>query len=269
MKMEVLMKTRRVSGLGCGAAAGGRSLCSRAGLQGVICFAAMTVAAFAGERPETAWRWLWNGQDTAAWRGAKAAEFPRDVWQIEGDALVVAPVAAGSRWRGADLVTRERFRDFELELEFRLSPGANSGIKYFVAAGPGQGGVSSLGLEYQLVDDERHPDAKQGRDGNRRLAAVYDLYPPAAGKTVRPPGEWNAARIVARGATVEHWLNGERVVTYHRFSDEFRRRVADSKYRTTAGFGGARDGHILLQDHGDVVAFRRVRIRELDAAVSP
>lgn len=227
----------------------------------------VAVGASADERTEPAWRWLWNGQDAAAWRGAKSVEFP-EAWRIEGDALVVVPVAAGLPWRGADIVTRERFRDFELELEFRLSPGANSGIKYFVDADSGQGSASSLGLEYQLVDDERHPDAKQGRDGNRRLAAVYDLYPPAAEKTVRPPGEWNTARIVARGPTVEHWLNGVRVVTYQRFTDEFRRRVAESKYRTTSGFGEAHDGHILLQDHGDDVAFRRVRIRELDAAAS-
>lgn len=213
------------------------------------------------EERAAGWRLLWDGRTADGWRGAKEEAFPSAVWRMENDVLSVVPTAAGATWRGADIVTRERFSDFELSVDFKLSPGANSGIKYFVDAGPGQGGASSLGLEYQLVDNERHPDAAQGRNGNRRLAAVYDLYPAAATKPARPPGEWNSARIVARGPRVEHWLNGVRVAEYTRFTDAFRAEVQQSKYRTTPGFGEWRDGHLLLQDHGDAVSFRNLKVR--------
>ncbi|HEX2862142.1 MAG TPA: DUF1080 domain-containing protein [Lacunisphaera sp.] len=209
------------------------------------------------------WRLLWDGRSAEGWRGAKEEKFPAEVWRIEEGVLSVQRAAPGAVWRGADIVTRERFTDFELSVDFRLSAGANSGIKYYVDAGPGQGGASSLGLEYQLIDDERHPDARQGRDGNRRLGAVYDLYPAAGEKAARPPGEWNNARVVARGAQVEHWLNGTKVAAYTRFTASFRAEVQRSKYATAAGFGAWRDGHILLQDHGDAVDFRNVKIREL------
>lgn len=214
------------------------------------------------ERTE-GWRLLWDGSTAEGWVGAKAEAFPATAWRMVGGVLSVVPAGAGAPWRGADIVTRERFANFELSVDFRLSPGANSGIKYLVAAAPGQGGASSLGLEYQLVDDERHPDARAGRDGNRRLAAVYDLYPAAATKPARPIGEWNTARIVVQGAHVEHWLNGVKVVEFERGSEAFRAEVQRSKYRPNAGFGEARDGHILLQDHNDGVDFRNVKIRPL------
>ncbi len=223
----------------------------------------------APEEARAGWRLLWDGRTTEGWRGAKADAFPADVWTLEQGELSVVKGDPDAGWRGADIVTRERFSDFELSLEFKLSPGANSGIKYFVEAGPGEGGASSLGLEYQLVDDERHPDAKQGHDGNRKLAALYDLFPASDAKPANPPGEWNVARIVARDGHVEHWLNGEKVLEYDRFSDEFRRAVETSKYRTNPGFGSWREGHILLQDHGDVVSFRNLKIRRFDTPQSP
>lgn len=221
------------------------------------------------EERDAGWRLLWDGRTSAGWRGAKTATFPSQVWTMGNGVWSVVPGEPGAAWRGADIVTREKFSDFELSVDFKIAPGANSGIKYFVAAGPGQGGASSLGLEYQLVDDERHPDATQGREGNRKLGAVYDLFPAEGAKPVNPPGEWNTARIVARGPRVEHWLNGVKICDYARFTDEFRTAVQASKYRTSPGFGEWREGHLLLQDHGDAVHFRNIKIRTLLSTSAP
>jgi mannose-6-phosphate isomerase-like protein (cupin superfamily) len=215
---------------------------------------------------QAGWRLLWDGHTAEGWVGAKGGDFPADVWRMEQGTLAVEPTAPGAPWRGADIVPRERFGDFEFTADFRVPPGANSGIKYFVAAEPGQGSASSLGLEYQLIDDDRHPDAKQGRDGNRRLASAYDLFPAATAGVIRPAGEWNTARIVARGSRVEHWLNGVKVLEYDRSGASFRGELVRSKYREIAGFGQARDGHILLQDHGDRVQFRNLKIRPAPVA---
>ncbi len=198
------------------------------------------------------WRLLWDGTSSAGWRGTRAEAFPAEIWRMKDGVLSVR--AAGGHG-SADIVTREAFGDFELSVDFKLTPGANSGIKYFVMEG------TSLGLEFQLLDDALHPDAKAGRNGNRTLGSVYDLYPPAATKKVRPIGEWNTARIVARGPHVEHWLNGEKVAAYERFTDAFRRDVQESKYVTSPGFGEGKEGRILLQDHGDEVHFRNIKIR--------
>lgn len=167
---------------------------------------------------------------------------------------------------GGDIITVEEFANFELTVDFKISPGANSGIKYYVDADLNKGGGSAIGLEYQLLDDERHPDAKAGRNGNRTVASLYDLYPASATKPVNPPGEWNTARIVSRGAHVEHWLNGVKVLEYTRFTGQFRKDVAESKYKVWPGFGELREGHILLQDHGDEVYFRNIKILLLPAS---
>lgn len=204
------------------------------------------------------WRLLWDGRSTDGWRSANAETFPARGWTILDGALVVQR-SETHRPTGGDIVTHEVFSDFELSVDFKLTTGANSGIKYFID--PAQ--PTSIGLEYQLLDDAVHPDAKQGRDGNRTLGSVYDLYPAAPGKPVKPIGEWNTARIVSRGAYVEHWLNGEKVAEFERFTAPFRHRVRDSKYRSERGFGEWSAGRILLQDHGDEVHFRNVKIRVL------
>lgn len=200
------------------------------------------------------WRLLWDGSSATGWRGTRADVFPTKGWQVKDGVLTVLKSEGHG---GGDIVTRETFGNFELSVEFKLTPGANSGIKYFVAEN------TSLGLEYQLLDDALHPDAKGGRNGNRTLGSVYDLYPASAAKPVKPIGEWNTARIVSRGPRVEHWLNGEKVADYERFTAAFRRDVADSKYATSPGFGEWKEGRILLQDHGDEVHFRNIKIRAL------
>jgi hypothetical protein len=216
------------------------------------------------------WRLLWDGRTAAGWRSAKADTFPAQGWEIADGVLSVRASDGGESTGGGDIITRERFAEFELTVDFRLTPGANSGIKYLVQPGlspidrvtgkPTAVG-SAIGLEFQLLDDARHPDAKRGRDGNRTLGSLYDLITAAADKQPNAIGEWNTARIVVTGRRVEHWLNGRQLLAYERGSPAFRAAVAASKYKDLAGFGEWADGHILLQDHGNHVSFRNLKIR--------
>ena len=207
------------------------------------------------------WRLLWDGKSSRGWRSAKGGKFPAQGWRMENGELIVAGGANGA----GDIATEDTFAAFELQLEFQLAAGSNSGIKYYV--GEYQPGAS-VGLEYQLLDDEQHPDAKQGKDGNRTLASLYDIQPRAAllrGLGIAPKiGQWQHARIVARpDGQVEHWLNGIKVLEFTRGSKDFRERVAASKFKDMAKFGELERGRILLQDHGDEVHFRSVKIRTL------
>jgi hypothetical protein len=215
-----------------------------------------------GERDE-GWKLLWDGNTTWGWRSAKGGEFPKAGWEIKGGELSVAETGGAESRAGGDIVTAETYAAFDLKAEFRLTPGANSGIKYYVDTELNKAEGSAIGLEFQLLDDATHPDAKAGRDGNRTLASLYDLIPAAAGKKTRPIGEWNEARIVSTGRHVEHWLNGAKVLEYERGSEEFRKLVALSKYKVWPAFGERPAGNILLQDHGNRVSFRNIKIREL------
>jgi hypothetical protein len=221
------------------------------------------------ERAE-GWKLLWDGRTTRGWRSARSDGFPEAGWSIRDGLLNVAASDGSESRNGGDIVTEQEYSDFELQLDFRLTPGANSGIKYFVDTGLLKGEGSAIGLEFQLLDDARHPDAKLGRDGNRTLGSLYDLIaarnlsePDSADKRVNPPGEWNRARIVVRGAHVEHWLNDIKVVEYERGSPAYRALVARSKYRDWPNFGERPRGPILLQDHGNAVSFRSIKLRDL------
>jgi len=213
------------------------------------------------------WRLLWDGKTTAGWRGVKTATFPSRKWEIKEGVFTVRAARTPLSSGGGSIITREQFTNFELVTDFKLTPGANSGIKYFVQSNldpKNQTGAGpSVGCEFQLLDDERHPDAKQGRDGNRTLGSLYDLIPAAITKQPKPIGEWNTARILVRGKHVEHWLNGQKVLEYERGSAAFRARVAQSKFNNIASFGEWPTGHILLQEHGDRVHFRNIKIRTL------
>jgi hypothetical protein len=214
------------------------------------------------------WRMLWDGKTSEGWRSAKAETFPDKGWEIKDGVLTVHASGGAEAAAAGDIITRDRFSDFELKLDFKITPGANSGIKYFcqpnldpiTGTGAKTTTGSAIGLEYQILDDARHPDAKMGRDGNRTIASLYDLMTADAAKEPSPVGEWNHAHLIVRGNHVEHWLNGKKVIEYERGSKAFRDAVAMSKYKKIPGFGEWADGHILLQDHGDRVSFRNIKI---------
>jgi hypothetical protein len=206
-----------------------------------------------------AWVTLFDGSDTSAWRLYNGDAFPDQGWVIEEDSLVLRPRADG-RPTG-DIITRDVYRDFELRLEWMVEKGGNSGIFYHILEQPDQA-IYWSGLEMQVLDDANHPDSFLGVDGNRQAGSLYDLLP-IAPKTARPFGEWNEVRIVSRGPHVEHWLNGEKVLAYERWTVDWFAMLRNSKFREHNEFGAMQQGHIGLQDHGDVVRYRNIRIREL------
>jgi len=208
------------------------------------------------------WITLFDGSTTNEWRSKDSDSFPEHGWKVKDGQLIVLAKTENSP-AGKDIITKNQFTSFELELDCKLTEGANSGIKYFVVnTFPGNEG-QYLGCEYQLIDNERHPDALLGRDGNRKMAALYDLIPASGTKEPNPPGQWNKVGIIVNGNHVEHWLNDEKLVEYDRRSDHFRELVQISKYKNLKDFGEAPQGHILLQGHSDEVAFRSIRIRTL------
>jgi Domain of Unknown Function (DUF1080) len=226
--------------------------------------------------PEKAdgWQLLWDGKTTHGWRSPKSDEFPAKSWLIQDGVLSVVSSGNAESQAGGDIITRERYANFELKADFMITTGCNSGIKIFVqpnlspidkVTGKSTGVGSAIGLEYQILDDANHPDAKLGRDGDRTLGSLYDLIPAAADKKVLPVGKWNHARIVSQDKHVEFWLNGEKTVEFDRGSPEFRAAVAESKFKNIPDFGEWPDGHILLQEHGSVASFCNIKIRKLPA----
>jgi hypothetical protein len=207
---------------------------------------------------------LWDGKTTKGWRGAYKDGFPQKGWEIKDGALSVAQSDGGESENGGDIVTEKTYGAFDLQFEFRLTEGANSGLKYFVTESEGNKG-SAIGLEYQILDDAKHPDAKEGVVGNRTMGSLYDLIPSIKiRRDPRPVGAWNSGRIVVYpDDRVEHWLNGYKVVEYQRGTPIYQALVARSKYAKWENFGMSEEGRILLQDHGDQVSFRSIKIKEL------
>ncbi len=210
------------------------------------------------------WKLLFDGKTNNGWKGAYKNSFPEKGWEIKDGLLTVLSSEGKESTNGGDIVTKEKFSAFDLSFEFKLTPGANSGLKYFVTLSENNSG-SAIGLEYQLLDDTLHEDAKMGRDGNRTLASLYDLI--KANKTsrfIKQPGGWNMGRVIVYpNHHVEHYLNGIKVLEYQRGSQSYRDLVAISKYKVWPNFGEAKEGHILLQDHGNAVSFRSIKIRKL------
>ncbi len=210
------------------------------------------------------WKLLFDGKTNKGWVGAYKNTFPEKGWNINDGILTIQKSDGSESNSFGDIVTTEMYSAFDLAFDFKITEGANSGVKYFVTLSEGNKG-SAIGLEYQILDDVNHPDAKQGIDGNRTLASLYDLI--KANKQprfVRKPGEWNQGRVVVYPDNrVEHYINGVKVVEYVRGSKEYRDLVAISKYKIWPNFGEAKEGRILLQDHGDEVSYKNIKIKPL------
>jgi hypothetical protein len=201
------------------------------------------------------WRLLFDGTSLAGWRGYRKPDPTGTRWKVTDGALCI-PHDDGSDTLGQrDIVSSDEFDTFDLDFEWKVGPGSNSGLKYFVT----ENRDAAIGHEYQIIDDERHEDAKVA-GGERQTASFYDVKA-ASSHPTRPIGEWNRSRVLVTGNHVEHWLNGVKVLEYELGSPAMAAAVADSKFKGIAGFGTRGKGHILLQDHGEAVCFRSVKIR--------
>jgi sugar phosphate isomerase/epimerase len=235
--------------------------------------AALTTAAqdnvLTAEEAAQGWTLLWDGKTTNGWRGAKIKEFPAKGWEIKDGCLRVLPSKGKESANGGDIITTRRYRNFILKVDFKITQGANSGVKYFVDPELNKGEGSAIGCEFQILDDERHPDAKLGVGGNRTLGALYDLIAPNRSDPAYRfnPNAFNTAAIIVEGSRVRHLLNDVKVVEYERNTQEFNALVAYSKYRDWENFGNHEQGHILLQDHGDEVFFKNIKIKEINDVI--
>jgi hypothetical protein len=224
--------------------------------------AAVTVSLAASDAPNTltaaekaaGWRLLFDGTTTTGWRGYSKPDMAGLRWVVK-DGAICLPAADGSDTLGhRDIISADKFSDFELTWQWQVQAGSNSGVKYFVV----EEGKAAIGHEYQIIDDARHPDAKVSPE--RQTASFYDVKS-ATARPTRPVGEWNTSRVLVSGAHVEHWLNGTKVLEYELSSPQILAAVQDSKFNKTPGFGTKKTGHILLQDHGDAVCYRNIKVK--------
>jgi hypothetical protein len=218
------------------------------------------------------WRLLFDGATLRGWRGLGHAGVPAGHWVVEDGAIKkvasgrVPTQADGQPLAGGDLMTEAAYGDFELAWQWKVAPGANSGVKYNVSEALSASlppAHAAKGFEYQILDDDRHPDGKLAR---HRTGDLYDLVAANGRKRVRPVGAWNDSRVVVRGGRGEHWLNGAKVVEYDLGGARLDSALRASKYRDIPWFAERRRGHVVLQDHGDEAHFRSVRLRELPPA---
>ncbi|MBS1669326.1 MAG: DUF1080 domain-containing protein [Bacteroidetes bacterium] len=206
------------------------------------------------------WDILFDGKNTGQWRSLKGDSFPSHAWAVEKGTLSVA-----NRAKGEDIITKEEYADFDLRFDFKLTEGANSGIKYFVEMVKDNAAGTMLwnGPEYQIIDDFNHPDVKDNKFPIGSTASLYLIYAPEH-KKLFPPGQWNSGRILAKGKHVEQWLNGVKVVSCERGSPDFRNRISTTKFKNYDHYGELPTGHIMLTDHdGDKVYFRNIKIKRL------
>jgi hypothetical protein len=201
------------------------------------------------------WQLLFDGASMENFKGFRKNEVP-SAWKVEDGTIAFAGESGG------DLVTKEKYKNFELSIDWKISEGGNSGIMYHVSEDTAYNNTYNSGPEMQVLDDERHPDAKQGVNGNRQAGALYDLIPLSTA-AVKPAGQWNTAKLLVNDGHVEHWLNGKKVVEYEIGSAEWDALIKKSKFAPMKGFGREGQGHIALQDHGDKVWFKNIKIRVL------
>jgi len=198
------------------------------------------------------WKLLFDGESFAGWRGYRLKGPPTVGWEIKDGTLKTVP-----KVKGIELITEQKFNDFELTWEWRIAEAGNNGVKYFVT----EDRPSAPGQEYQMIDDARNSDALRGP--LYQTAAFYDVLPPAANKPLRPAGQWNNSRLIVQGTHVEHWLNGTRVLTYELGSPEVKAGIARGKFKNAPGFGEKISGPIMLTYHNDECWYRNIKIREL------
>jgi len=227
-----------------------------------VVVALLTMSAFGAQPLNTltdaekavGWKLLFDGRSLQGWRLYNKKSAPGSGWKVENGLLKKL-----AKQRGGDIITEAMFEDFDLTWEWRITPGGNNGVKYLVT----EERPSAPGHEYQMIDDDGHPDGKLG--AKRQTASFYEVLAPAADKPLKPPGEWNSSRVLIRGNHVEHWLNGAKVLEYELGSDVVKAGVATSKFKNAPGFGTKIKGHIMLTDHQDECWFRNIKIRELSA----
>ena len=207
------------------------------------------------------WTSLFDGKTLNGWRGydkpgaATKANASDSRWKAQDGLLTVVPSGAGDTHGARDIISTDTYREFDLRWEWKIAEGGNSGVKYFVL----EDQPSAIGHEYQLIDDERHPDAKIGP--HRQTAALYDVFP-AHDRPMKPAGQWNTSEVIVKGNHVTHILNGKTVLEYDLGSPELKAAIAKSKFKDIARFGTPQDGHILVQDHGDQVWYRKIEIKK-------
>jgi hypothetical protein len=207
------------------------------------------------------WTELFNGTSTAGWRGYGKEIFPEQGWIIEGGALKCVGSGQGEAGgKGGDIIYNKKFKDFRLKLEWKISEGGNSGIFYL--AEENENPIWQSSPEMQVLDNVKHPDAILGKDGNRQAGSLYDLIP-AKPQNTKPVGEWNEVEIMVYQGTVVHKMNGETVLEYHLGTPDWDTLIANSKFKPYPFFGKYREGYIGLQDHGNDVWYRNIKILEL------
>jgi hypothetical protein len=239
----------------------------------VICIMlAFTISGFSQEKntntltkkeKKEGWVLLFDGKTTTGWRGYDKPAFPEKGWEAaDGTLHVIGSSRGEAGGGGGDILFDKKYRNFELSLEWKVSEGGNSGIFYLAQEIPGEP-VWKNAPEMQILDNERHPDAKLGVNGNRAAGSLYDLIP-GNPRVVKPAGEWNQVKILVYKGTVVHFVNGVQVLEYHLWTDDWKKMVDASKFKDYPTFyNTAEEGYIVLQDHGDDVWFRNIKIKEM------
>lgn len=213
------------------------------------------------------WELLFDGKSTEKWRGINQNSFPATGWKVKNGDLIACAEGGAESGNGGDVITKKQYGNFILRWEWRMeTKGGNSGVKYFVQEGIGTNKSYGFGLEYQLLDDKYHPwmlDGKMKPNDYHTLGSLYEIYPASPDKHPNPLGIWNESTIVSKNNHVEHWLNGQKILEYERGGADFNAKIAASKFKDVKGYGVLPQGYLLLQDHGSIIHFRNIKVKEI------